>query len=91
MKLLLFCVYCRIFLKEYHGNPNKKNIHNESSLHCVCQLPVQSTNLVLQQKRAECLNLILQWRGPALGDGEEEKVDLGAQDEVRKEREEKLT
>ena len=36
-----------------------------------------------QQRRIECLLLILQWRGATLKDGEIEKVDLGAQDEVQ--------
>jgi hypothetical protein len=47
----------------------------------VCIFP-QTNNFVVQQRRSECLALILQWRGATLQDGEVEKVDLGAQDEV---------
>ncbi len=39
-------------------------------------------SIALQQRRLECLTLILQWRGAKLRDGEVEKVDLAAQDEV---------
>ncbi|ELU11727.1 hypothetical protein CAPTEDRAFT_112704 [Capitella teleta] len=70
----------RIFLFELGGNPNKKNNRNETALHGICIFP-QCNNFVLQQRRSECLALILQWRGATLQDGEVEKVDLGAQDE----------
>ena len=39
-------------------------------------------NYAVQQRRLECMMLILQWKGPTLQDGETEKVNLGAQDEV---------
>jgi ankyrin repeat/IBR domain-containing protein 1 len=36
----------------------------------------------VQRRRLECLNMMLQWRGAELKDGEIEKVDLAAVDEV---------
>ena len=67
---------------ELGGNPNKKNARDETSLHCVC-MALNGRNIAIQQRRLECLSLILQWRGATLKDGEVEKADLGAQDEVR--------
>ena len=75
-----FCF--RIFLCEHGGNPNKKNSQNETSLHCVCILPPTQQNMLSEQRRADCLLLILQWTGAELESGELEKVDLGATDEV---------
>ena len=74
--------HIRIFLYEHGGNPNKKNNHNETSLHGVCQ-SAQARNFVVQQRRAECLTMILQWRGATLKDGEIEKIDLATRDEVK--------
>ena len=44
-------------------------------------MAVNGRNFVVQQRRAECLMLVLQWRGATLADGEIERVELGAQDE----------
>lgn len=44
-----------------------------------------STNRIsyaIQQRRLECLSLVLQWRGATLENGEVERVDLSATDEV---------
>jgi hypothetical protein len=41
-----------------------------------------SRSFTVQQRRLECLTLILQWRGATLKDGDVEKIDIGAQDEV---------
>ena len=65
---------------ELGGNPNKKNGRNETSLHSVC-MASNGRNFVVQQRRAECLMLVLQWRGATLADGEVERADLAAQDE----------
>ena len=35
-----------------------------------------------EKKRAECLRLILGWKGIKMGSGEHEKVDVNAVDEV---------
>lgn len=74
--------YCyRIFLVELGGNPNKKNAHNETVLHCLCAVD-KGLGIMQQQKRVDCLILMLQWCGPILQDGRFEKVNLGAADEV---------
>ncbi|XP_064646454.1 ankyrin repeat and IBR domain-containing protein 1-like isoform X2 [Lineus longissimus] len=70
----------RIFLYELGGNPNKKNTRNETSLHSVCMV-ANTRSFTVQQRRLECLTLILQWRGATLKEGDVEKIDIGAQDE----------
>ncbi|GAB1610546.1 ankyrin repeat and IBR domain-containing protein 1-like isoform X2 [Argonauta hians] len=70
----------RIFLHNHHGNPNKTNSRKETALHYVCQ-ERNSQYYTVRQRRCDCLNLILQWRGSILKDGQTEKVDLAAQDE----------
>ncbi|KAK2176050.1 hypothetical protein NP493_690g02041 [Ridgeia piscesae] len=70
----------RIFLNELGGNPNKKNIRNETPLHCLAVTSSGNTFSV-QQRRAECLTLLLHWRGAVMADGVVEKVDLDAEDE----------
>ncbi|XP_029650318.1 ankyrin repeat and IBR domain-containing protein 1 isoform X2 [Octopus sinensis] len=70
----------RIFLHNHHGNPNKTNSRKETALHYVCQ-ERNSQYYTVRQRRCDCLNLILQWRGATLKDGQTEKVDLAAQDE----------
>lgn len=69
----------RMFLTDFGGNPNKKNGHNESVLHCACILGSHRTYSA-QERRASCVTLLLQWRGPLLNNGEREKVDVNAQD-----------
>ncbi|XP_066909118.1 ankyrin repeat and IBR domain-containing protein 1 [Halyomorpha halys] len=69
----------RMFLTDLSGNPNKKNGHNESVLHCACTLGAHRT-YSSQERRASCVQLLLQWRGPLLNNGEREKVDINAQD-----------
>ena len=72
-----------MFLKDYGGNPNKRNARNETCLHNVC-MPSSSVvqDSARQQRRYECLLLILQWHGSLLQDGTEETIDIGFQDEV---------
>uniref|UniRef100_A0A1B6EFT1 RBR-type E3 ubiquitin transferase n=1 Tax=Clastoptera arizonana TaxID=38151 RepID=A0A1B6EFT1_9HEMI len=69
----------RTFLNDLGGNPNKKNGSNETVLLSACQLGVHKT-FSAQERRAACVNLLLQWRGVQLNTGEREKVDLTAQD-----------
>lgn len=76
-----FTNFCRIFLHNHQGNPNKTNSRQETALHYVCQ-EKNSQYYTVRQRRCDCLNLILQWRGAVLKDGQIEKVDLAAQDEV---------
>ena len=71
--------FFRIFL-EHGGNPNKTNGRKETSLHCVCM--EKNQQFYVRQRRADSLLLILKWRGATLQEGETEKVDLAAQDEV---------
>lgn len=74
----------RVFLKDYGGNPNKRNARNETCLHSVCMPPSSvMQDSARQQRRYECLLLILQWRGPLLQDGTEERIEISFQDEVQ--------
>lgn len=73
----------RIFLFEHCGNPNKTNGKKETALHCVC-MEKNPQYYPVQRRRLECLNMMLQWRGAELKDGEIERVDLAAVDEVCK-------
>lgn len=70
----------RIFLHNHQGNPNKTNSRQETALHYVCQ-EKNSQYYTVRQRRCDCLNLILQWRGAILKDGQFERVDLGAKDD----------
>ncbi|OWF51295.1 ankyrin repeat and IBR domain-containing protein 1-like [Mizuhopecten yessoensis] len=72
----------RIFLRELGGNPNKTNGHKETCLHCVAmEKPCHSNCYPVLRRRADCLQMLLNWRGATLKDGEVEKIDLSAQDE----------
>ncbi|XP_033731278.1 ankyrin repeat and IBR domain-containing protein 1-like, partial [Pecten maximus] len=72
----------RIFLRELGGNPNKTNGRKETCLHCVSmEKPCHAQCYPVLRKRAECLQMLLNWRGATLKDGEVEKIDLAAQDE----------
>ena len=66
---------------EHSGNPNKTNGRKETVLHCVC-MEKNPQYYPVQKRRMDCLHMILQWRGAELKDGEVEKMDLGALDEV---------
>ncbi|GFT96564.1 ankyrin repeat and IBR domain-containing protein 1 [Nephila pilipes] len=52
----------RIFLTELKGNPNKQNALGETPLHLVCQGDDCVKNQTNQERRAACLNLLLQWK-----------------------------
>ncbi|GAB6029004.1 hypothetical protein CHUAL_004792 [Chamberlinius hualienensis] len=69
----------RTFLNDLGGNPNKKNILNETCLHSVCQLS-QSKSLSTHERRYACVVTILQWKGATLPNGEVEKIDLSTTD-----------
>lgn len=81
----------RSFLLSRDGNPNKRNMHNETSLHLLCMGPqILTSEGALQprisrpyedqQRRAECLQLILAWTGAKLDQGEYERADINATD-----------
>jgi len=72
----------RIFLCDLGGNPNKKNAHNETVLHCVCSGSVADQSYAQNLRRNECLLLVLHWSGIRLADNSMERVDLLARDEV---------
>uniref|UniRef100_A0A3B3C821 Ankyrin repeat and IBR domain-containing protein 1 n=1 Tax=Oryzias melastigma TaxID=30732 RepID=A0A3B3C821_ORYME len=81
----------RPFLQNKDGNPNKRNVHNETSLHLLCMGPLILTSEgALQprisrpyedeQRRAECLQIILSWTGAKLDHGQYERADVNASD-----------
>ncbi|KAK2910492.1 ankyrin repeat and IBR domain-containing protein 1-like isoform X2 [Channa argus] len=81
----------RFFLLSKDGNPNKRNMHNETSLHLLCMGPQILTSegalqprisrpYVDEQRRAECLQFILAWTGAKLDHGEYETADINATD-----------
>lgn len=74
-------LFFRTFLCDLGGNPNKKNGDDETSVHCVCRVG-QAKSPSAEDRRAACIVLILQWRGPILQDGEKERAQLNAQDKV---------
>lgn len=89
--LCCFCPTFRSFLLSKDGNPNKRNVHNETSLHFLCMGPLILTSEgALQprisrpyedeQRRAECLQIVLAWTGAKLDHGEYERADVNAAD-----------
>nr|XP_046254797.1 ankyrin repeat and IBR domain-containing protein 1-like [Scatophagus argus]XP_046254798.1 ankyrin repeat and IBR domain-containing protein 1-like [Scatophagus argus] len=81
----------RSFLLSKDGNPNKRNVHNETSLHLLCMGPqILTSEGALQprisrpyedkQRRAECLQIVLAWTGAKLDHGEYETADINATD-----------
>ncbi|XP_040899377.1 ankyrin repeat and IBR domain-containing protein 1-like [Toxotes jaculatrix] len=81
----------RSFLLNKDGNPNKRNVHNETSLHMLCMGPqILISEGALQprisrphedeQRRSECLQIILAWTGAKLDHGEYESADINATD-----------
>ncbi|KAK5862621.1 hypothetical protein PBY51_017993 [Eleginops maclovinus] len=81
----------RSFLLSKDGNPNKRNVHNETSLHLLCMGPqILTSEGALQprisrphedrQRRAEALQIILAWTGAKLDHGEYERADVNATD-----------
>ena len=80
--LAVFFVFCRIFLFDLGGNPNKKNARNETVLHCVCAGGIADKSLPQKLRRGECILLCLQWKGTRLPNGTVECINLAATDEV---------
>ncbi|KTG45692.1 hypothetical protein cypCar_00000673 [Cyprinus carpio] len=87
----VFLCDARSFLFSKDGNPNKCNVHNETALHLLCMGPqILLSEGALQprisrpqedeQKRAECLQMILQWTGAKLDQGEYERANVNATD-----------
>ncbi|XP_033983405.1 ankyrin repeat and IBR domain-containing protein 1-like [Trematomus bernacchii] len=81
----------RSFLVGKDGNPNKRNVHNETSLHLLCMGPqILTSEGALQSRisrpyedrhrRAEALQIILSWTGAKLDHGEYERADVNATD-----------
>ncbi|KAF7708437.1 ankyrin repeat and IBR domain-containing protein 1 isoform X1 [Silurus meridionalis] len=81
----------RSFLFSKDGNPNKRNIHNETALHVLCMGPhILMAEGTLQprlarpyedeRRRADCLQMILKWTGAKLDRGEYESADVSATD-----------
>ncbi|KAG7501058.1 ankyrin repeat and IBR domain-containing protein 1-like [Solea senegalensis] len=82
----------RSFLFSKEGNPNKRNVHNETCLHVLCQgpqillLPEGALFPRLarpqrdEQRRADCLQMILSWTGARLERGQYEKANVNATD-----------
>uniref|UniRef100_A0A8C7HCD6 Ankyrin repeat and IBR domain-containing protein 1 n=1 Tax=Oncorhynchus kisutch TaxID=8019 RepID=A0A8C7HCD6_ONCKI len=73
------------------GNPNKRNVHNETSLHLLCmgpqilmgEGPLQprlARPELDEMKRAECLQIILKWTGAKLDQGEYENANVNFTD-----------
>ncbi|CAL8238698.1 unnamed protein product [Lota lota] len=82
----------RSFLFSKEGNPNKRNLHNETCLHVLCQGPqilllpegALSPRLARpqrdEQRRADSLQMILSWTGARLGRGQYERANVNATD-----------
>ncbi|XP_061598468.1 ankyrin repeat and IBR domain-containing protein 1-like isoform X2 [Cololabis saira] len=82
----------RSFLFSKEGNPNKRNVHNETCLHVLCQGPqilllpdgALSPRLARpqrdEQRRSDCLQMILSWTGARLEGGQYEKANVNATD-----------
>uniref|UniRef100_A0A8C7DSW2 Ankyrin repeat and IBR domain-containing protein 1 n=1 Tax=Oncorhynchus kisutch TaxID=8019 RepID=A0A8C7DSW2_ONCKI len=82
----------RSFLFSKEGNPNKRNVQNETCLHALCQgahillLPEGALSPRLarpqrdEQRRADCLQMILSWTGARLDRGQYERVNINATD-----------
>ncbi|XP_041104806.1 ankyrin repeat and IBR domain-containing protein 1-like isoform X2 [Polyodon spathula] len=81
----------RSFLFSKDGNPNKRNLHNETAMHLLCMGPqITLAEGALhprlarpcedEHKRAECLQMILKWTGAKLDQGEYERADVNATD-----------
>ena len=63
------------------GNPNKSNAKGQTALHVLMTV---STGIfqVVDQRRLDCLYLLLKWNGRAASDGIAERLKIDALDEV---------
>ncbi|KAB0392579.1 hypothetical protein E2I00_007334 [Balaenoptera physalus] len=79
------------FLFGRDGNPNKRNVHNETSMHLLCMGPqIMISEGALHPRlarpteddfrRADCLQMILRWKGAKLDQGEYERAAIDAVD-----------
>ncbi|XP_074128353.1 ankyrin repeat and IBR domain-containing protein 1 isoform X2 [Sminthopsis crassicaudata] len=79
------------FLFVRDGNPNKRNVHNETSMHLLCMGPqIMISEGALHPRltrpseddfrRADCLRMILKWKGAKLDQGEYERAAIDAVD-----------
>ncbi|ERE89676.1 ankyrin repeat and IBR domain-containing protein 1 [Cricetulus griseus] len=79
------------FLFGRDGNPNKRNVHNETSMHLLCMGPqIMISEGTLHPRlarpveddfrRADCLQMILRWKGAKLDQGEYERAAIDAVD-----------
>uniref|UniRef100_A0A8D0L1D1 Ankyrin repeat and IBR domain-containing protein 1 n=1 Tax=Sphenodon punctatus TaxID=8508 RepID=A0A8D0L1D1_SPHPU len=79
------------FLFVRDGNPNKRNVHNETSMHLLCMGPqIMISEGALHPRlarpseddfrRADCLQMILKWKGAKLDQGEYERAAIDAVD-----------
>ncbi|XP_066565528.1 ankyrin repeat and IBR domain-containing protein 1-like isoform X1 [Amia ocellicauda] len=71
----------RSFLYNKGGNPNKRNAHNQTALHLLCSGPQTMPPEQDDQRRANCLQMILKWRGERLDGGAYERADVNATDD----------
>ncbi|XP_066548468.1 ankyrin repeat and IBR domain-containing protein 1-like [Amia ocellicauda] len=71
----------RSFLYSKGGNPNKRNAHNQTALHLLCSGPRTMPLEQDDQRRANCLQMILKWTGDRLDGGEYERADVNATDD----------
>lgn len=86
-----FLYHFRTFLFGRDGNPNKRNVHNETSMHLLCMGPqIMISEGALHprlarpaeddSRRADCLQMILRWKGAKLDQGEYERAAIDAID-----------
>ncbi|RMC04983.1 hypothetical protein DUI87_18163 [Hirundo rustica rustica] len=79
------------FLFVRDGNPNKRNVHNETSMHLLCMGPqIMISEGALHPRltrpseddcrRADCLQMILKWKGAKLDEGQYERAAIDAVD-----------
>lgn len=85
----IFFPHCRTFLFVRDGNPNKRNVHNETSMHLLCMGPqIMISEGALHPRltrpseddcrRADCLQMILKWKGAKLDEGQYERAAIDA-------------
>lgn len=89
--LFFLLFHFRTFLFGRDGNPNKRNVHNETSMHLLCMGPqIMISEGALHPRlarpaeddfrRADCLQMILRWKGAKLDQGEYERAAIDAVD-----------
>ena len=61
------------------GNPNKQNSLDQTTLHMLMMTPSGRLQAV-DQKRLDCLHMLLKWKGKAASDGVREQLILDKSD-----------